>query len=116
MYKADKLNQIHTKSKQIPSFGKMQISLDRAVQGTKRLETFLHAARKQIQNQEVLQKFSLNEEISVLIYDPAIVTELKMIQERYFACSDELTLEAWRARPRTVRVLQNMARLTDSLL
>jgi cardiolipin synthase len=63
-----------------------------------------------------IRSFSLNEEISLLIHDPALVMELAKIQQRYFADSDELKLQQWRSRPASVRILQNMARLTDSLL
>jgi two-component system C4-dicarboxylate transport sensor histidine kinase DctB len=41
--------------------------VERAVIGTKRLEKFVIAARKQMQNQEVLQVFSLKNEINQII-------------------------------------------------
>lgn len=41
-----------------------KILLNRALSGTKRLEQFIVAARKQVQNQDVLQKFSLTEEVN----------------------------------------------------
>lgn len=40
-----------------------KIMLQRALSGTHRLEKFIQAARKQIQNQDVLQLFSLKEEV-----------------------------------------------------
>ena len=63
-----------------------------------------------------IRSFSLNEEISLLIHDPALVAQLKTIQERYFANAEGLTADSWSKRPPAVRVLQNIARLTDSLL
>lgn len=63
-----------------------------------------------------LRSFLLNEEISLIVYDPEVAAALCHIQERYFAESDELQLEAWRGRPRLTKVLENTARLVDSVL
>lgn len=63
-----------------------------------------------------LRSFLLNEEISLIVYDPGVVAALRRIQERYFAESDALDLEAWRLRPRLTKVLENTARLVDSVL
>ena len=40
-----------------------KLALSRAVEGTEKLESFLQAARKQIQNQDTKQYFSVNKEI-----------------------------------------------------
>lgn len=63
-----------------------------------------------------LRSFLLNEEISLIVYDSGVAAALRRIQERYFAESDELNLEAWRRRPRFTKVLENSARLVDSVL
>jgi cardiolipin synthase len=63
-----------------------------------------------------IRSFLLNAEVSLLIYDPKIVAQLNAVQERYFTQSDLLTAEEWRKRPLRVRVMQNTARLVDSLL
>ena len=63
-----------------------------------------------------LRSFTLNNEISVLIYDAAVVRKLRKVQERYFADSDLLTAAEWAQRPLLTRVAQNCARLADSLL
>jgi cardiolipin synthase len=63
-----------------------------------------------------LRSFLLNEEISLSVYDSGVAAALRRIQERYFAESDELNLEAWRLRPRITKVLENTARLVDSVL
>jgi signal transduction histidine kinase len=43
------------------------ILLERTMTGTKRLESFILTARKQMQNQEVLQQFSLKNEINQIV-------------------------------------------------
>jgi cardiolipin synthase len=63
-----------------------------------------------------MRSFLLNEEISLIVYDPLVVAALRSIQERYFAESDELKLEAWRLRPWHTKVAENSARLVDSVL
>jgi cardiolipin synthase len=63
-----------------------------------------------------IRSFNLNAEISLIVYDPAVVAELKAEQDRNLADSDLLSLEEWRARPFAVRVLQNLAKLFDTLL
>ena len=63
-----------------------------------------------------IRSFALNAEIGVLLYDRAVVERLRVIQERYFAASEILNPEAWRRRPITQKVAQNLARLADSLL
>jgi cardiolipin synthase A/B len=63
-----------------------------------------------------IRSFMLNAEVMLVVYDEKVVAELKRIQERYFAGAEEITLEGWRGRPRVNRVLENTARLADSLL
>ena len=63
-----------------------------------------------------IRSFALNAEINLLIYDPAVVGQLREVQERYFAHSQLLTAEAWSRRSLPQKVLQNSARLADSLL
>lgn len=63
-----------------------------------------------------IRSFALNAEASLIAYDPAVVAQLRAVQERYLAESDTLDLETWRRRPLRERVLQNLARLLDSLL
>ncbi len=85
---------------------------------------FLHAKHLSIDDDVALvgssnidiRSFALNAEVSLLVYDPAVVAQLRAIQERYFANSDELTREAWDQRSVLRRTLQNIARLADSLL
>jgi cardiolipin synthase len=63
-----------------------------------------------------LRSFQLNEEASLLLYDPAAIARLGDIQAGYFAASDQVELDAWRARPRWKRLPQNIARIMSPLL
>jgi cardiolipin synthase len=85
---------------------------------------FLHAKHITVDEDIVLlgstnmdiRSFALNSEINLVVYDRAVTRELAAIQERYFANSTILTKEVWQRRPLTSKVLQNSARLLDSLL
>ena len=85
---------------------------------------FLHAKHLSVDDSIALlgstnidiRSFALNAEVSLVLYDRAAVTGLREIQERYLAESDELDLASWRQRPLFERVLQNLARLADSVL
>ncbi len=63
-----------------------------------------------------IRSFALNAEINLVVYDAQVVNQLKEIQQRYFDHSTVLTSEAWAKRRLGVKVLQNTARLADSLL
>jgi cardiolipin synthase len=52
----------------------------------------------------------------LILYDTDICAKLRAIQERYFIDSEEITPQSWRKRPFRHRILQNTARLADSLL
>ena len=52
----------------------------------------------------------------VLICDRAVVADLKKIQDDYLRQTDRVTLEERRALRLPRRALENLARLTDSLL
>ncbi len=63
-----------------------------------------------------IRSFALNEEINLLVYDPEVVARVHAVQEKYFARSERLSPEVWKSRSLFDRVLQNTARLADSLL
>jgi len=63
-----------------------------------------------------IRSFALNNEVSILIYDREVVAELGVIQRRYLAQAEQVDAERWRKRGVGVRVLQNLARLADSLI
>ncbi|MBI2039654.1 HAMP domain-containing histidine kinase [Candidatus Microgenomates bacterium] len=59
------LNKLTRQTRQTkqPKLVDAQLALERAIIGTKRLESFIQGAKKQIQDQVISQKFSLKEEI-----------------------------------------------------
>ncbi len=63
-----------------------------------------------------IRSFMLNAEVMLVVYDREVVAKLSQIQQRYFEAAEEITVEHWRARPAWQKVLQNIARLADSLL
>jgi cardiolipin synthase len=85
---------------------------------------FLHAKHISIDDELALigstnmdiRSFALNAEINLLCYDSDVVLALRNIQERYFADSELLNLNEWMQRSIGSRVVQNTARLADSLL
>ncbi len=85
---------------------------------------FLHAKHATIDNDVAMigssnldmRSFALNSEVSLLVYDRDVVLRLRAIQERYMADSSVVTLERWRQRSPVRRWLQNMCRLTDTLI
>lgn len=86
--------------------------------------SFLHAKHMSIDNDVALigssnldiRSFDLNAEISVLICDRTVVEVLAAIQAGYLAHTNPVTLEERQNLPVRQRVLENIARLTDSLL
>jgi cardiolipin synthase len=87
-------------------------------------QRFLHAKHLTIDDDIALigstnmdiRSFALNAEINLLIYDSAIVRELRVVQQRYFADSLNLKPADWIKRPLPAKVVQNTARLMDSFL
>ncbi|HQR51879.1 MAG TPA: cardiolipin synthase [Burkholderiales bacterium] len=85
---------------------------------------FLHAKHMSVDDAVALigssnfdmRSFALNAEVSVLIYDRSVASELARVQAHYLARSEHLTPAAWARRGVTRRALENLARLTDSLL
>ncbi|HTO45190.1 MAG TPA: cardiolipin synthase [Burkholderiales bacterium] len=85
---------------------------------------FLHAKYTAIDESAALigssnldiRSFALNSEVSLLVYDPRVVGVLRSIQDRHIADSDAITLSGWRQRSPARRWLQNMCRLTDTLI
>ena len=84
---------------------------------------FLHAKHLTIDDDIALigstnmdiRSFALNAEINLIVYDPAIVRQLRAMQERYFANSELLESALWKC-PLGARIVQNTARLMDSFL
>jgi cardiolipin synthase len=86
--------------------------------------SFLHAKHMSVDGEAALigssnfdiRSFALNAEVSVLVCDRGVVAELARIQEAYLAKSDTVTREERAALSPARRALENVARLTDSLL
>jgi cardiolipin synthase len=85
---------------------------------------FLHAKHLTIDDEIALigstnmdiRSFALNAEINLVIYDRAVVSELRVLQERYFQNSERLNAANWKKRRLADKVFQNTARLMDSFL
>src|SRR5262249_23922992 len=77
---------------------------------------FLHAKHVSVDDDVVLvgssnidiRSFALNAEVVLLIYDGAVMAQLRAIQDRYFANSDVLTREAWDRRSVIAKTSQNI--------
>jgi cardiolipin synthase len=63
-----------------------------------------------------LRSFYLNLELSLILYEPRISTDLDAIIDTYAARSDAVDLDTWCARPRTQRFAENLLRLAGPLL
>lgn len=87
-------------------------------------DRFLHAKHLSVDDEAVLigssnmdiRSFRLNAEVTLLAWDRDVAASLREHQERYFAGSEELTLEAWSGRPLWEKVIENLARLVSPLL
>lgn len=63
-----------------------------------------------------IRSFQLNAEISLLAYDADLVARLQAIESEQMEASTELSRAEWRRRSAASRILQNTARLVDSVL
>jgi cardiolipin synthase A/B len=63
-----------------------------------------------------IRSFALNAEITAIVYDAAVVGELRKVQQQNLADAELLTLDAWRSRSWLRKTLENTARLVDSVL
>lgn len=62
-----------------------------------------------------IRSFTLNLEISLIIYDSSVVRSLNNVEQQYLARSTEVRLESWRQRSKRHQLLDNIARLTAAL-
>ncbi len=62
-----------------------------------------------------IRSFTLDLEVSLVVYDPAVVSALQRVIEGYLARSTPVHLDTWRKRPATTRLVENIARLTAAL-
>ena len=63
-----------------------------------------------------MRSFTLNSEISLVLFDRDLTTLLQTEQARYFARCDLLLEKAWKSRPLARKVIENVARLLTPLL
>jgi cardiolipin synthase A/B len=86
--------------------------------------SFLHAKHLSVDDEVAMigssnldiRSFALNAEVSVLIYDRGVVADLKQVQDAYLRHASTVTREERRQMRVGRRALENLARLTDSLL
>ena len=62
-----------------------------------------------------MRSFHLNLEVSLVSYDPAIIEALRAAEEDYIARSLPLLADVWPLRPASVRLFENLIRLTSAL-
>jgi cardiolipin synthase len=63
-----------------------------------------------------IRSFQLNEEVSLLLLDPASIARLEEIQRGYLARSEPLDIDRWKQRSRVRRIGEATARLVSPLL
>jgi cardiolipin synthase len=86
--------------------------------------SFLHAKHLSVDDEVALigssnldiRSFALNAEVSVLIYDRSVVADLKRVQDGYLQHASAVTIDERRSLRIGQRAMENLARLTDSLL
>ncbi|WP_432398369.1 cardiolipin synthase [Pseudarthrobacter sp. L19] len=62
-----------------------------------------------------MRSFSLNLEVSVMMLGEDIVSRIREVEETYRGISRELKLEEWMQRPKRIKYIDNVARLTATL-
>jgi cardiolipin synthase A/B len=62
-----------------------------------------------------IRSFTLNLEVSLVVYDSTVVAELHNVFDGYSARSKPMELAEWRRRPAHLRLMANIARLTAAL-
>ncbi|MDH5824473.1 phospholipase D-like domain-containing protein [Luteimonas sp. RD2P54] len=63
-----------------------------------------------------IRSFALNAEIGLFCYDRGVVARMREIEADYLRDAEQLSLDAWRARPTWRRSLEGVARLADSFM
>ena len=63
-----------------------------------------------------MRSFTLNSEISLVLFDRELTAQLYSEQTRYFARSDLMSEKRWKSRPLARKVIENIARLLTPLL
>jgi cardiolipin synthase len=63
-----------------------------------------------------MRSFTLNSEVSLVLFDRGFNASLRQEQERSFAASDLVVGSDWRRRPLAAKIVENIARLMSPLL
>jgi cardiolipin synthase len=63
-----------------------------------------------------MRSFTLNSEVSLVLFDWDFTTQLRAEQARYFMESEFLSAERWKTRPLVLKIIENIARLLTPLL
>ncbi|HEX9369644.1 MAG TPA: cardiolipin synthase [Roseiflexaceae bacterium] len=63
-----------------------------------------------------IRSFALNLEVTLVIYDRAVVRQLRAIETTYLARSTPVDWEAWQRRPWSQKLVQNTTRLFSAVL
>jgi cardiolipin synthase A/B len=63
-----------------------------------------------------MRSFTLNAEVSLILFDREFNASLREEQERYFAASDLIVGPEWQRRPLPAKIVENIARLMSPLL
>jgi cardiolipin synthase len=63
-----------------------------------------------------MRSFTLNSEVSLVLFDRDLTAQLWMDQVRYFEESELLSAKSWMARPLVLKFVENIARLLTPLL
>lgn len=87
-------------------------------------DRFLHAKHISIDQDIALigssnidvRSFVLNAEVTLVIYDKQVSSQLAAVQQRQIGCSEALELREWQRRPLATRIAENLARLMSPLL
>ena len=62
-----------------------------------------------------MRSFALNYEVSLMVLDADVVTQVRKVEDTYRSMSTELTLDHWQARSRGSAYIDNVMRLTAAL-
>lgn len=63
-----------------------------------------------------MRSFTLNSEVSLVLFEREFNARLREVQERYFAASDLLVQSEWAKRRLSSKIIENIARLLSPLL
>lgn len=63
-----------------------------------------------------MRSFTLNSEVSLVLFDRELNARLRDVRERYFAASDVLVQSEWTKRRQSSKIIENIARLLSPLL